>query len=189
MRNYLLISFFLGFTIYCGFISCQNKKVTNNQTKIRLADTLLTKLISFPKSLRPLELNPSHLNFDGDEIPVGKKMISIIDGSCMACITDQLNAQDSLFNLLVKDSSCKIIFILNLKKADSVNFMLNLKPAIKAKGLILVDGDYSFERSNHLITEYATLRTFLVNEANQIECYGNPLVDSTRISAYKNLLR
>lgn len=65
------------------------------------SDTLLSKRVILPEQLIQLS-SDEHYSVDSFSVQLtGKKsMISIIDGTCMACIIDQLNALDSLFNTI-----------------------------------------------------------------------------------------
>src|SRR5690606_24989973 len=98
------------------------------------------------------------------------------------------NALDSLFNTIRQEDS-QMIFILNVKKADSLYFTLNLMPAIKAKSVILWDNDYHFESRNRLFTPNPYLRTFLTNSEARIIHYGDPLITQELVSVYQEKLK
>nr|MDA3779167.1 hypothetical protein [Bacteroidales bacterium] len=121
------------------------------------------------------------------EIEGKTKIISIIDGNCMKCIINELNKIDSTFNSILNDDDL-LIFILNVNKYDSVFFMRNLQPAIKATGIILWDNSYNFEQQNNLLTYDKNLRTFMINRKNKIIQYGNPVMNPDVIFEYKKKL-
>ena len=149
-------------------------------------DSLLAKTIVFPYSLRVLDGNVFH-SFDRFlTIDEGKsKIISIIDGTCSACIINQMNKLDSVFSNILIDSDNIMVFVLNVSKQDSTFFMRNLQPSINAKGFILWDNNFNFERENNLFTPDINLRTFMVNPENRIIQYGNPLMHPDVIWEYK----
>lgn len=152
-------------------------------------DTLLTKTIFFPGSLKKLEGDHfKEIDSFRFEIEEKNKIVSIVDGVCMKCVIEQLNIIDSTFNSILPDDSGVMIFILNVSKADSAYFMLNLRPAIKAKGVILWDNNYDFERQNHLFTSNSNLRTFMTDGENKIIQYGNPVMHPDVISKYQEKL-
>jgi len=154
------------------------------------SDTLIGKTVTFPSSLLRLEaaqffMADSFIH----EIEGKTKVISIIDGTCMSCIIGQFNSIDSIFHsILPQEGSCRMVFILNVKSSDSSFFMRNLYPAINANGVILWDNCYSFERSNKLLTPNPFLRTFLVGKDSRIKLYGNPTMNPSIISEYKEII-
>jgi hypothetical protein len=161
-------------------------KVSNN---IHPADSLLTKTIVFPNSLSRLVGNrvekADSFKF---EIEDKKKIISIVDGTCMKCIIDQLNVMDSTFNSILPDDNSLMIFILNVTRADSAYFMLNLQPSIRAAGILLWDNNYNFESQNNLFTTDSNLRTFMTDSEDKIIQYGNPIMNPGIISEYREKL-
>ncbi len=154
-------------------------------------DPWLNKKIIFPKELVELknsEINP--LNNFINEINGKLKVVSIIDATCVKCIVNQLNKIDSLFSTIIKENNKqKIIFILNVNKGDSVNFIKNMYPYIKAKGILIWDNSYHFETKNNIFTEKVSRRTFLLDENNKIIQVGNPLFEPRLYDAYKELLK
>lgn len=154
------------------------------------ADTLLSRKISFPKSLSLLEsgrfrtLDSVRVEWKGR-----KKIISLVDGTCPSCIMHQLNAMDSAFTRILLEHDCVLIFILNVSKADSGYFMLNVQQAIKAKGIVLRDDSYAFETQNKLLTEDMNLRTFMTDRENRIIQYGNPLMNPGLLARYQENLK
>lgn len=190
MKIESLLKLVLFYWIVGWLISCSDKKKSVSYEATKLTDTLLSKTISFPEKFPILGVTLPYIHDSiMHEILQSKKIISVIDGTCMACITDQLNALDSLFSTIIEDKNCKVIFVMNLKKVDSVYFMLNLKPAIRAKGVIFLDDEYLFERSNKILTSHSHLRTFMTDIEGKIELYGNPLEDTELIVLYKNKLK
>lgn len=179
MKNYLYT--LLGFSLLVFFSCVNDEKKAVNET----SDTLLTKTISFPKSL--IQLDGTKFQ-DIDSFITqneGKtKIISIIDGTCMKCIINQMNEIDSTFGSILLDSDNIMLFILNVSKQDSTFFMRNLQPAINAKGIVLWDNNYNFERYNNLLTTNINLRTFMVDKHNKIVQYGNPLMHPEVIYEY-----
>jgi len=178
------------FILFVGFIlvssSCKYQSRNNNSTK----DTLLAKTIIFPDSL--LKLNGTQFQKIDSfiyEIEDKIKVISIIDAGCMECIMNQLNKIDSTFNSIMIGDESVLIFILNCSREDSVFFMNNLQPAIKATGTILWDSDFYFERQNHLFTTSINSRTFMVNNENEIIQYGNPILKPDVIFEYQERLK
>ncbi|MGE0077537.1 MAG: hypothetical protein AB7S48_06730 [Bacteroidales bacterium] len=172
----LIFLFFLPY-------SCANgKKKEIKETP----DTLLTKTVSFPSSLIQLK-GDKFQSIDSFTIQnEGKtKIISIIDGTCMKCIINQMNKLDSTFSSILIDSDNIMVFILNVNKHDSTFFMRNLQPAINAKGIILWDNNYIFEQHNKLLTPDMNLRTFMINQQNKIIQFGNPLMHPDVIWEYK----
>lgn len=182
----LIVVFFIG---WVGVVSCGKISRSIDQPKLAQVDTMLTKTISFPRSLQLLEARQANLFDSIMHASKRKRIVSIVDATCRPCITDQLNVLDSLFAAMIGGLDCDVVLIVNQKKEDSLNFVLNLKPLVKVKGLVLVDRNFDFERSNRILTEYSYYRTFLVNEVGKIEFYGNPLMDTTLISVYRNRLR
>jgi hypothetical protein len=154
------------------------------------SDTLLQKKIVFPDELRPITpaAITSMTNFrsytDGKE-----KIVSIIDGTCASCIIDQLNLIDKTFQDINETGSAVMVFIVNVTKNDSAYFVLNMQPLIKAKGLVLIDHSYNFEKRNKLFTSDGNLRTFLISEEGKILTYGNPLINRNLLSNYKTMLQ
>jgi hypothetical protein len=172
------------------FLSCKNSVDSHSNFVNDKIDTLLAKTIFLPENLIQLS-SDGHYRADSFRVELaGKKsIISIIDGTCMKCVIDQLNALDSLFNAMQPETDSQMIFILNVKKADSLYFTLNLMPAIKAKNIILWDNDYHFENRNKLFTPHAYLRTFLTNSEGRIIQYGNPLINQNLVSVYQEKLK
>ncbi len=167
--------------------SCKNQHENKNSTIA--SDTLLTKTIFFPNSLLKLDGNQfQKIDSFIFEIEDKTKIISIVDGNCVKCIINQLNAIDSIFNSILHDDDNLLIFILNVNKEDSAFFMRNLRPEIKATGVILWDSNYNFERQNHLFTPNMNLRTFMINNENKIIQYGNPIMNPDVIFEYQEKL-
>lgn len=186
MKKNVIYYLIVFFTIII-LTSC--KYLHKNNNNIITSDTLLTKTISFPNSLLILDGN----QFQKIDSFIFKtedktKVISIMDGNCPKCIVNQLNNIDSIFNGILHDDDF-LIFILNVNKQDSVFFMCNLQPAIKATGVILWDSNYNFERQNNLFTPNANLRTFMVNKKNRIIQYGNPVMKPDVIFEYIERLK
>jgi len=167
-------------------LSCGNRNTASVENET--TDTLLTKEISFPPSLRRMQggtfTDIASLEHD---IQGKNKIVQIVDGSCMKCIINQLNKVDSTFANIMSDDD-RMIFVLNVSKFDSINFMLNLQPAITARGILLWDNNYNFEKANRLFTADDNLRTFLTNRNNRIVQYGNPLFHSDLLSEYQHRL-
>jgi len=180
----------LFFCILIGLITFSlSCKRFNGNLKKDAIDTLLTKSISFSDKL--LVLNGKEfqsVDSFNNETEGKTKIISIVDGNCMKCVINQLNYIDSLFYSILNDSDNILIFILNVNNRDSVYFMRNLQPAIKAKGTILWDNNYNFERENMLFTPELNLRTFMINSENKIIYYGSPVIDSNIIYEYQEKL-
>lgn len=165
------------------FFSCVNTKKSDDGG---IADTLLSKTIIFPNSL--IQLNGAefqNINSFTTQNSGKTKIISIIDGACMKCIINQMNKLDSVFSNILIDSDNIMVFVLNVSKQDSTFFMRNLQPSINAKGFILWDNNFNFERENNLFTPDINLRTFMVNPENRIIQYGNPLMHPDVIWEYK----
>ncbi len=112
-----------------------------------------------------------------------KKIVSIVDGICMKCVINDLNQADEVFQQIT--ASKKVIYILNVTSADSAYFIANLEPLIKVKGHILWDDSYSFENTNGLLSSDKNLRTFLLDEQNNIKLIGNPLYNPDLVERYK----
>lgn len=150
-------------------------------------DTLRTRQISFPRSLSPIN-NQTAYSLDSFMLDVNNKpkIVSIIDGTCSACIINFLNGFDHLVgSLLPADSNVELVFILNVSTADSAYFMRNMHPEINTRGKILWDNNFNFERENNLFTPDQSLRTFMVDKNNRIIIYGNPLMEPKLLAAYK----
>ncbi|TAJ11013.1 hypothetical protein DMA11_18425 [Marinilabiliaceae bacterium JC017] len=84
------------------------------------------KTISFPVSLKQLEvgkLNPidSFLRESANR----SKIISIVDGDCVKCIVNHLNALDSVFNSLIIPNTQQVVFVLNVSRKDSAFFYVS----------------------------------------------------------------
>jgi hypothetical protein len=187
MKNFTQL--FIGlFSIMFIFASCSDKHKKTNH--IITSDTLLSKTIQFPGSLFILN-RPNLQNIDSFILKTkGKtKIISIVDGTCMDCIINNLNKTDSIFNSIFLNENDMMIFILNVSKRDSVFFARNLLPAIDADGIILWDNNYNFERQNKLFSSSMNLRTFMLNDKNQIIQYGNPILNPSVIIEYKEKLQ
>lgn len=183
-----IISPFILFVCFIVLVSssCNYQSRNNNST----IDTLLTKTIIFPNSL--LKLNGVQFQKIDSflyEIEDKMKIISIIDAGCMECIMNQLNKIDSTFNSIMFGDESVLIFILNCSREDSIFFMNNLQPAIKAKGTILWDTDFYFEKQNHLFTSSINSRTFMLNNENEIIQYGNPILKPDIIIEYQEKLK
>lgn len=180
--------FFIIFTLYISisFISCNYKssyKVKNS------SDTLLAKQIIFPGSLLKLEgLKGVKIDSLLDEIAGKIKIISIVDGACVKCITNQLNYTDSLFGTIVENNDIQLIFVLNVLSEDSVYFMRHTQSAISANGTVLWDNNYNFEKENKLFSPDENLRTFMINSENKIVMYGNPVLNPDIINDYRRFL-
>lgn len=154
----------------------------------RLTDTLLTKTITFPKQL--LHLKGGHfLNIDSllGSIEGKSKLVSIVDGTCPACIDGQLNRIDSIFRQFKPNHDVELVFILNVSTHDSVYFMRNFQSYIKATGTVLWDNNFNFERENKLFTPDQSLRIFMLNGDNRIVLYGNPLMNPKLLDKYKKM--
>jgi hypothetical protein len=179
---------YYGFIFAAMLLSCGEQR-RSDDNRLTGADTLLSKTISFPEGLYPLAGRRSgSLDSLKFQIKGRKKIISIVDGTCMSCVAYHLNAMDSTLNRVTRGKKCALIFILNVRKKDSSYFMLNLQPAIRATGIILWDKNYAFETQNKLFTEDINLRTFMTNAKDEIIQYGNPLMNPELISLYmKNL--
>ena len=178
----------LVFFVIIVFTSCKYQDSNNNNNNIT-TDTLLTKTIIFPNSL--LKLNGTQfqkIDSFKSEVEYKTKIISIVDGNCRKCIVNQLNNIDSIFNSILLDDDNLLIFILNVNKEDSAFFMRNLRPEIKATGIILWDSNYNFERQNNLFTVNRNLRTFMINNENKIIQYGNPIMNPDVIFEYQEKL-
>ncbi len=186
MKNSFIFCLSVSFIVIV-LTSCkyQHKNISN----IITSDTLLTKTISFPTSLLILK-GSQFQKIDSllFRIKDKTKIISIIDGSCPKCIINQLNNIDSTFNRILPEDDY-MVFILNVSKADSVFFMRNLQPIIKATGVILWDNNFNFERQNNLFTRNSNLRTFMVNKENKIIQYGNPVLIPDVIFEYEKKLK
>lgn len=181
MKDILLITCFACIAIL--FSTCTSVKQDSAQNS---KDTLIGKAVTFPPQLLRMDgLGFSDLETFTAESKNKIKMISIIDGTCAACIINQMNGLDSVFNAIIRDRDLVVVFILNVSRNDSSYFMLNMQPAIKAKGIVLWDNSYSFERQNKLFTPDMNLRTFMVNRENRIIQYGNPLMHPDVIWEYK----
>ena len=186
MRN-KIIYFGLFFSALIFLASCKNQGKGNNGIG---QDTLLAKTISFSDRLSILDDSQfKNINLLRPEIVNKKKIVSIIDGTCMSCVINQLNKVDSTFKTILTDDQSVMIFILNVNKADSSYFMLNLQPSIKAAGVILWDNNYNFERENKLFTSNSFLRTFMTNEKDKIVLVGNPVMNPDIISEYQAKLK
>ncbi len=155
----------------------------------KVQDEWIGKKIIFPKTL--LQLKDGRccsLATFTQKLKGKKKIITIIDANCRKCIIGQLNKIDSLFIPLQESKKTEMIFVLNINSADSLYFMTNMYPAIKAKGILLWDNGYHFETENAIFTEKITKRTFLLDENNKIIQVGNPLFEPELLTAYKKLL-
>ena len=134
------------------------------------------KKVEFPDKLMILEesgLVTSALKIT--EFESKNTIVSIVDGSCMSCVINQLNHVDSVLTNVFSKDQVKIYFVLNVPSGDSSYFMINLRPAIDVQSTILWDSDYTFERTNDLITSDLNRRTFLLNSEMKIVEYGNPV--------------
>ncbi|QLH34214.1 MAG: hypothetical protein HWD62_19050 [Cyclobacteriaceae bacterium] len=118
----------------------------------------------------------------------GKRLFQLLMPICTSCILDHLNRTDSLFQHL-RDEEDNVIFILNVKRNDSASFMVSIRPFIKAKGYILWDSNYYFERSNDVITSSIINRTFLLNTYGEIILIGNPLYQPDLMDVYRKALK
>ncbi|MDD4384400.1 MAG: hypothetical protein PHD06_04395 [Bacteroidales bacterium] len=184
MKNYKYLTTFMLFS-FVLFCSCNSS--FKNETESNTIDTLLARKITFPTKLSYLKSNSFYpidtlLTRFESEI----KVISIVDGSCMKCITNQINRLDSLFTMEFQNfNDTKLIFVLNVSMYDSSFFMRNLYPEIRTSGALLWDNSYHFERENRLFTQNEYLRTFMVDAENRIVVYGNPLMNPELLDEYK----
>ncbi len=177
---------FVAFLLIGIFASCNYERSNKNDA----LDPLLVKTISFPNSV--LELSGNHLRKIDSflvETKNQEKIISIIDGNCMKCIINQLNKIDSIFASIIPDDDVLMLFVLNVHKEDSASFMLNMQPAIKAKGRILWDDAYNFELENDLLTTDLNKRTFMVNKDNKVIQFGNPIISPDAVFEYKKKMK
>lgn len=174
---------FLILTLVITTSSC-NFFQTNTADK--LADTLLAKTVVFPEELLHLKGN-LFLGIDSilNSIEGKAKLVSIVDGTCPACIYGQLNNIDSTFNKFNLHDKVQLVYILNVSSSDSAYFMRNFQSYIKATGAVLWDNNFNFERENKLFTPDQSLRTFMVDKDNRIIIYGNPLIEPKLLAAYK----
>lgn len=118
-----------------------------------------------------------------------KKIVSIVDGVCMKCVINDLNQADSIFQKITKDNIlAQTIYVLNVPPSDSAYFKRHIEPHIDVNGLVLWDEGYTFENTNELLTADRNLRTFLLDENNNIKFFGHPLYNPTLIEKYKNEL-
>jgi len=98
--------FFIIILTSCNY---QQKNINNTITP----DNLLTKTIFFPDNLLKLDGNQFRkIDTFLLEIEDKTKIISIVDGNCLKCIINQLNAIDSIFNSILPDDNNILIFIL-----------------------------------------------------------------------------
>lgn len=181
MRKSFLIVIIL---VIITFISCKYKSSSKIE---KTSDTLLSKQIIFPKSLFKLDgVQVSNIDSLLGEIENKIKIISIVDGACPKCITNQLNYTDSLFGSIIENEDVHLIFILNVFSEDSAYFMRHTQPYISAKkGIVLWDNNYNFEKKNKLFAPDENLRTFMVDGHNKIVVYGNPVLNKEIIYKYK----
>jgi len=164
-------------------ISCNYKSTVKRE---KTSDTFLSKQIVFPKSLVKLDgLQGCKIDSVLGEIENTIKIISIVDGACPKCITNQLNYTDSLFSSIIENEDVRLIFILNVFSEDSVYFMRYTQPYISAKGIIFWDNNYNFEQENKLFSPDENLRTFMIDKDNKIVVYGNPVLNKDIIVKYK----
>lgn len=166
------------------FSRCNNVSSFQNSQKLS-SDTLLYREIFFPSDMSVMEGYGFHKTDSLNHLKQNK-IISIIDATCVKCIYDQLNKMDSIFQTINHTKNSLVIFILNVPASDSAYFILNIRPSIKAKGIILLDNRYAFEGRNNLFTTEASLRTFLTNNENKIILYGNPIANPALIPLYRN---
>lgn len=167
--------------------SCDLKE--KRSLSVNKSDTLFAKSIRFPENLYLFRGGNFYNITAADSILTSKfKIISIVDGSCVKCIISQLNVLDSTFTGLANGFDAKFITILNVKSQDSIYFLKFVYPEIKTKGTVFWDYNFNFERANALFTMDINLRTFLVNEYNQIIQYGSPLVDPDIVHEYHLIL-
>lgn len=177
-------SIFIGIVIIT-LSSCNQSKSAKQIVK---SDTLIGKTISFTNKLLVLEGKQFH-QFDSILPSINKKpkIISIVDGNCMSCVINLLNGVDSIFQKVVYNK-CLLIIVVNVQKKDSAFFMRHLQPSIKAKGIILWDNGFNFEKHNKLLTSDINRRTFMVNAENKIVLIGNPIYYPDLLVKYeKNL--
>ena len=100
------ISVLLFIIILC---SCNNR---NNFSKNE-TDSLLYKIIHFPNDLFELRENEFlEITHFLNRISGKKKVVSIVDASCMKCIVNELNKLDSVFSPICIGNNVELIFIL-----------------------------------------------------------------------------
>ncbi len=163
------------------FIACNNKKQK---------DIWLGKKIDFPQTLKELKGDKFSSIADFKTKTAGKqKVISIIDATCMKCIINKLNKIDILLSALTtKENNTLMVFVLNVNRADSLYFMKKMRLMITAKGLLLWDNDFHFEKDNNILSESENRRTFLLDKENKIVQVGNPLFYPKLLKKYQQLI-
>jgi len=173
--------------LFCfSLISC---KVSDDGDNISHTTSWIGRKVEFPQELLLLN-GTKFLPYKKlkNQLLKGETVVSIVDASCTSCILDHLNRTDSLFQHL-RDEEDNVIFILNVKRNDSASFMVSIRPFIKAKGYILWDSNYYFERSNDVITSSIINRTFLLNTYGEIILIGNPLYQPDLMDVYRKALK
>jgi hypothetical protein len=189
MRNTIFFILLFIFFAAIGFALKKWHHVNATKENTIAIDTLLTKTIIFPDELLLLNGNQfDRIDSFRHKCDEKTKIISIVDGSCMKCIANLLNKNDSIFHSVLGDDFW-MIFVINVHKEDSTYFMQNLQPAIKTTGSLLWDNNYHFETQNELFTSHINLRTFMINKDNKIIQYGNPVFHPEILSEYKEKLQ
>lgn len=148
------------------------------------------KNIVFPKNTYVLRNRYTVKNNEHflDSISHKYKILSIVDATCASCIIDRMNYLDSLFNTIIHYDNTEIIFVLNVNKKDSSNFMRNLYDLIQINGNLLWDTNFNFERENKLFSDDKNHRTFLINSSNKVELYGDPLINQQILQEYEDII-
>ncbi|QKG80684.1 hypothetical protein [Tenuifilum thalassicum] len=177
----LIISIFLSCTR-----SNQNKnKYQNYQTEE--ADTIIGKSISFPKALKNIK-NGSITQADSiiDILNNSECIVSIIDATCLKCIYFRLNLLDSIFRVNLPPN-IERVFVINIENRAVPYFLREMYPAINAKGTLLLDTAYVFEKSNRILSPNENHRIFFIDSNGKIAQYGDPLIDQSILYKYVSL--
>jgi len=177
----------LNLFVLAIFFSCTNTSSTSNRCSEE-PDTLIGKPIHFPRTLLQVK-NGGLVNADSaiNIVEGSSYMVSIIDATCVKCIYYRLNLLDSLFRTNLSPEVGKV-FVINIEGRAIPYFFRELYPAINAKGILLLDTAFDFERGNSILSSNINHRTFMVDYHGKIKLYGDPLYRPQCLDQYINAL-
>lgn len=178
-----IVLVFMLSVILCSCGTNEYNKYTKDTKKeiIRLFDTKLVfpndLLMVFQDSIRPF--SQTELFYT----PL--KIVTIISGDCLNCV-QSINDWSRITGEFENNTKVKVFVIV---LSDSIeHFIDSYYSKVTIDYPLLIDQNF-FMLVNNDLPERLELRTFLLNENNNIILVGNPLIGSTVETLYKNTIK